>query len=95
MASSLTSPAVGIQFLDNVGIMASWTGTPTGTFAVQVSVDTVTWVPITLSPAITASGSADQAYFELNQLSAPYIRLVYTASSGSGTLNALVTAKMI
>lgn len=34
-------------------------------------------------------------YLDLNQLSAPYLRVVYTAGSGSGTLNALITAKML
>lgn len=34
-------------------------------------------------------------YFDLALLSSPYIRVVYTKTSGTGTLNAFVTAKMV
>lgn len=89
MAATITSSVTDIQFIDNIGIQLNFTGNPTGTFAVQVSADyardfggTVTnagnWVPISLSPAPSAAGSADQIYLDINQLSAPWIRVVYT-----------------
>ena len=104
MASTITSAAFQCQEQDNVGIQLNWTGTPTGAFTFQVSMDyfqdyngNITnagnWITLTLNPAITASGSANIAYVDFNQLSAPYIRFVYTPSAGSGTLNAFVTAK--
>ena len=34
-------------------------------------------------------------YLDLNQLSAPFIRIVYTKTSGSGSLDAFITAKMV
>lgn len=63
-----------------------------------------TWTPIILTyyngttvvqgiSVPTTQGSP--IYLDLNQLSAPYLRVVYTAGSGSGTLNALITAKML
>lgn len=88
MSSDLTSDPTNIQFLDNVGIQGSWTGNATGTFGVQISADfardnngNVTneghWIDITLSPVPAAAGTGDAFYVDLNQLSAPYIRLTY------------------
>ena len=62
------------------------------------------WTPILLS--YLSSGALTQAtsiptsvgspiYLDLNQLSAPWIRVVYTNSSSTGTLNAYITAKEI
>lgn len=106
--SSLTSSYTNIQGLDNVGYQVVFTGAPTGTFSVQISMDyqpgtspnaepvnAGNWVSLPLSPAIIASGSGDVAYIDLNQMSAPWIRLVYTRTSGSGTLNAFIVAKAI
>lgn len=104
MGASVTSAAFPCQFQDNIGIQLDWTGTPTGTFTVQTSVDHAQdaqgnisvaghWITLTLSTAITAAGSADDAYIDLNQLSAPWVRVVYTRSSGTGTLDCFVAAK--
>lgn len=106
MASSATSSVVEIRNQDNVGIQLTWTGTPVGTFAVQVSSDHLedlkgnvltpgNWVSLPLSPAISASGSGDTAYIDLNQISAMYVRVVYTAGSGAGSLTGIVVAKGI
>lgn len=106
MASTITSPAVHVQYQDNVGIELVWSGTPTGTFAVQASVDhaedltgNITnaghWVTLTLSASVTAAGTADFAYVDLNQLSAPWYRVVYTAVSGAGSLDLYVTQKAV
>lgn len=106
--SSITSIYTNIQGLDNIGYQIGFSGAPTGTFSVQISMDyepgkapnskpvnAGNWISLPLSPAIIASGSPDNAYIDLNQMSAPWIRLVYTKTSGSGTLNAYVVAKAI
>jgi len=104
MGVTLTSGAVEVRNQDNIGIQLHWTGTPTGTFAVQVSANhnedingniltAGNWVSIPLLPAIAAAGAADDAYIDLNQLSAAYIRIVYTRTGGAGSLDAFVTAK--
>lgn len=95
--ASLTSNVTPIQWEDNVGIQVTWSGSPVGTFAVQVSLDQINWATLPTSvfngtypvPGTTTS----PGYLDLNQLSASYIRLVYTRGSGSGTLNALLVAK--
>lgn len=104
--ATVTSAVTNIQFHDNIGIELVWTGTPTGSFAVQVSanydqdqngnvLNSGNWVSVTLSPTVSAAGSADSAYIDLNQLSAPWIRVVYTKSGGTGTLNGWITGKTV
>lgn len=104
MASTSTSGIVEIKEQDNIGIQLNWTGAPVGTFDVQISIDhaqdangnvTVAgnWISLPLSPGISASGSPDSAYIDLNQQSASYVRVVYNRTSGSGTVNGFITAK--
>jgi len=80
--------------MDRVGYQISWTGTPNGDFTVEVSNDGSIWAPLTLSTAITASGSADNAFIDVETAS-KFVRLVYTASSSTGTLQAHITGKSI
>jgi len=105
MAGDLTSKVTNIQFLDLIGIQANVvSGTPTGSLAVQVSADynqddlgnvlnVGTWVTL-VTQAIT-SGSPAATYVDLTPTSAPWIRLKYTRTSGTGVLNAFVTGKSI
>lgn len=104
-AASITSSVTNIQYLDNIGVQCNWNGTaPIGVIAIQVSADyaadefgNVTnpgnWFTLPTSPAVT--GNTGSVYVDLNQMSAPWIRAVYTKTSGTGTLNAFVTAKSI
>lgn len=106
MNASITSGVTSIQFLDNVGVQFNFTGTPTGTFQIQVSADYAqdefgnvqnpgNWVAIALPSSPVASGAAGSIYIDLNELSAPWIRLAYVRVSGAGSLNAFITAKML
>lgn len=103
MSGNLTSNVVDIEFLDNIGIQLNFTGTPTGTFGVQISMDynpqtgAGFWIYLTLptTPAAVAAGASNQIYIDLIQLTAPYIRVKYTATSGAGSLNAYINGKEI
>lgn len=107
MSGNLTSKVTNINYLDNIGVQLNMSGSPTGTFQIQVSADYAqdefgnvqnagNWVPLVLTPApIVTAGSPSFIYIDLNQLSSPWIRTVYTAGSGSGTLNAFITAKAV
>lgn len=106
MAASFNGTPTNIQEFDNVGIQLKWTGAnPIGTINVQVSLDfdprfpaNATWtyledashVPIVITPA----GTPDNGYFDLNQLSAMWVRVVYTTAGGSvGALTSKISAK--
>lgn len=106
MSANVTSSVTNIAYLDNIGVQFNFTGAPVGTFNVQVSADynedtqrnvinPGSWTSLTLSPAPTAAAAASTIYVDLNQLSAPWIRSGYTASSGSGVLSTYVTGKMV
>ena len=104
MSGSITSPVIETKLQDNLGIQLNWTGAPFGTFDVQISIDYKkdvngsvqnpgNWVSLVLIPAIAASGVPDIAYIDINQICAPYMRVLYTRGSGSGSLDMYVTGK--
>lgn len=111
MGASITSTPTNIQNLSDIAIQLNFTGTPTGTFAIQGSndfdatnmggslpgatVNTGNWVPLDLSSTPTASGAADVILINMNGLSFPWIRIVYTRTSGTGTLNAYLGGKFV
>lgn len=102
----ITSAITNIQFLDNIGIQLNWTGTPNGGAVVQISNDhaqdslgnvTVAgnWNTLTTSADAAPAGSAGSFYYDINQTSAPWIRVVYTNTSSTGTLNAFICGKAV
>lgn len=106
MGASVTSPPVEVKLQDNVGFQMNWTGSPVGTFSFQVSMDYLAdtngnvvnagnWITLPVTPAITAAGVPDVAYVDLNQISATYARVVYTRTSGTGSLTIYADAKGI
>lgn len=100
--TAITGKAVHIFGLSKASFQAIWTGTPTGTFTVQVSnypgnvynddgtiISSVTWTTLTSPAAWTAlqpAGAAGNADFSLADLSQRWIRPIYTNTSGTGTL---------
>lgn len=103
MSADITGTPTNIQYLDNICIQCVFTGSPVGTLIVQGSatyqqnptthVQTVagTWSTLT-SYAVTTAGDV---LFDLNQLSFPWVRVIYTFTSGTGTLNATVSGKAV
>lgn len=109
MASNITSTVMNIQFLDNIGLQVNLTNASSanGVLVPQTSIDysqdnqgnvtsTGNWVdmPGSVQQTITA-GQPAQTYFDLSQLSSPWLRLQYRRVSGTGTMNAFVAAKML
>lgn len=105
MSANVTGPATNISYLDNVAMQLNFTGTPTGTFSVEGSLDhkeyngqivsAGNFIPLSLATTPVASGAAGQILLDLNQLSFPYIRIVYTRTSGAGSLDAYISAKAV
>lgn len=109
MGSSIVSPVVqDMQGQQNFGLQLNFTGTPTGVFTVQVSGDYLPgtgttvlragkWINIPVrdidgnSPL--ASGAADTHMFILNNIPGPFLRVLYTPISGSGSLDIWITGK--
>lgn len=89
-----------------IGYDVSWTGTtPVGVMSVQVS-NTYTqngdgsvrnpgnWTTLTLSSPATVSGNTGNGFLDIDATGAFAIRLVYTRTSGTGTMNATLCAKV-
>ena len=78
----------------------SWTGTPTGVITVEVSNnydrirDTGNWDTLTLETAISQpAGGASNVLIDLTWLPFQFVRLKYTRTAGSGTMQAHYFAK--
>ena len=103
MSATFTSPYTNIQYLDNLMIQISYTGTPAGTFAIEgsndynpnISPDASHWGNLPLSGTPTAVGSADTIDIQMTQLACSWIRLVYTRTSGTGVCDVYITGKEV
>lgn len=106
MAGNITSEVTIVQNLSMIGYDVSWAAgsTPVGVMSVQVSntyrqngegVVQVAgnWTTLTLSTTPTVSGNTGNGYIDVDATGAYAIRLVYTRTSGSGTMNATICAK--
>ena len=93
MSADYTSPIIDVQYADNVGLQLIFTGTPTGLFYIQGSINydprttTGDWSNLDFSSAPEAAGAADNHLINLNQLPYKYIRVFYDRTSGSGSLS--------
>lgn len=91
MSGNLTSTTIDTSRVSSVVFYASWTGSPAGTLKLQVSIDGTNYVDLPDSPVIV-SGASD---FMWNVTDTNYdqIKLVYQATSGSGSLNVKANIK--
>lgn len=107
MSGDITS---AVTIIDNKSMVAygiSWSGSsPSGTLIVQVSNDysqnadgserdAGTWTDLTLDVTPTVSGNTGAGFIDLGATAAYAIRLFYDRTSGTGTLQAKVTAKVM
>ena len=94
MSGDITSASFNVKNLNDIALQFIFTGSPTGTFYVQASVNGTTWGSITTEPAtISASGAAGNHEIDLEGYSFPFIRVFYDFSSGTGSLNVYLSAK--
>jgi hypothetical protein len=91
MSLTLTAPLTDISYMDNLTLQAVWTGDAVGRFGVEGSHDGTNWVEFVFSLAATGS----PLLIDMNQLSFPKMRFVYTPDTGTGVLNVTVSGKML
>lgn len=106
MASNITSIVTVLSNLSMMSYAYTWVGSsPVGVITVQVSDDysqnadgtvknTGTWNNLPLSVSPNVSGSTGNGFIDIDQLAAYAIRTVYTAISGTGTLNCIFKGKV-
>lgn len=110
LASSFTSPATVVRYLDNCSYQINISTTDSvGTFSVQVSDDyyvnegndlvvmnSGTWTTIPLSGGPVVSAANDSIVIDLRQLPFYATRLLYTSTTaGTGTAQIYITDKSI
>lgn len=95
LAANLISPVTSVEYLDSVCIQLQWeTTTAEGTFAVEASIDGEYWTALSgINPVVSATN--DHALINITLLPSPFIRVTYTSSAGTGTVNGYISAKMV
>jgi hypothetical protein len=106
MASNITSLVTVIQKLSLVSYSCTWTGTsPVGTVTVQVSNDYSlnpdgsvsnpgTWNTLPTDGTGSVSGNTGNGFVDVDAQAGYALRLQYTATSGTGTMTAIVAGKV-
>lgn len=89
MSGTLTTVSTSMLVKKLAAVQCVYTGSPVGSLALQVSVDGISFVDA-LTQAVTG---ADTTIFNLPLLGSCYIRVKYTFTSGTGSLNVTVTIK--
>lgn len=95
ISSSQTSAEIEVGQEDYGSIYVFWTGSsPVGALTVQAKNGTNgTYRSLDFGSAISISGASGAHDLILNELPFTHLKLVYTRSSGSGSLTANVTLK--
>ncbi len=97
LAGNITSSTTNVLNLDKASIHLSWSGSsPAGTLVVEArNGDNDDWYELDFGSTISISGASGDHQIVFNELPFTSIRLVYTRSSGSGSLDAIITSKTI
>ena len=110
MSSNIIGPATIIQLLPGISYDISWTGSPVGTFSVQVSntyqegasgsvLNAGNWTTLPSSAFVgtypVPSGSAGNGFLDVVGTEAYAIRFVYNYTSGTGNLTVIPCAKVL
>jgi len=96
LSANYTSPSVDCRHLSDILLTCVCTGSPSGTFTVQYSVDNKTFYTLLDSAGnnveLALSGSAENLQFTFAEFPAGYLRLSY-ASGGTGSADIIYSAK--
>jgi hypothetical protein len=103
--STVTSAATNVRFHRVVTIQLIGTGTPTGTWAIQVSnvpsqanpptapTAASSWTTLSIVPPLAFSGGAATLATSFDKYAWEWIRAVYTRGSGSGSVDMYISAQ--
>ncbi len=94
MAASISSDGIDLQGMGKYSFHAVYTGSPNGTLKIQISNDQVSqpssvinWSDYTGSS--TTISAAGDTFYKIERDGERWARLVFTRSSGSGSLNVI------
>lgn len=96
LAASVTSAEVNVINLDKASIYVDWSGSANGTLAVEAkNAQNGEWFELDFGSPIPISGNSGSHVLIFTELPHETIRLVYTRSSGSGSIDAVLAAKQV
>lgn len=93
-AASITSLPTNVSYLDNIVYTCRWTGAPIGVITINGSLDGSDWYALpgfTVSPQ--PAGTSSSASIDIDETGFLYLQVVYTKTSGTGTLAVSIGAK--
>lgn len=97
ISASVNSSEVNVINLDKASVLVSWSGTsPVGVLKVEAkNADNGAWFELDMGGPISVSGNSGNHILLFNELPHNAIRLVYTSTSGTGNLDAVLVAKQV
>lgn len=93
MSSSITSSAIDLSSTQGFSIQAYWSGSPSGSFQLEVSNNLGSTWAVYQDSDVTLPVAGNQIFWNVSEVHFDQVRLVYTATSGSGTLTAWINCK--
>jgi len=93
MSSNITSLSTDIDESVSYCIQATFTGSPVGSIKIQGSNDPTLLGYTDITESITAISAAGSYMINVEFPAYSYVQLVYTRTSGSGTMNAKINGK--
>lgn len=97
LSGNITSEVVNVQNMDKGSVHVSWTGSsPVGTITVQArNGANDAWFNLNMGSAITISGASGDHQLIFNEMPFTDIRLQYVSTSGTGSIDAIITLKQV
>jgi hypothetical protein len=92
MSSNIISSVVDVGEVGGYCVHAVYTGSPNGTLTIEASNNGINFYVVNSISIPTANS---QLFYQVDKAHYKYVRVVYTASSGSGTLNCQISGKQI
>lgn len=92
MGANITSSSLDLNEANTYCAQLIYTGTPTGTLKLQGSNDNSNWTDIS-GKSVALAGSAGSSFLSDTGFGYGFLRIVYTFTSGTGSLTATVNAK--
>ena len=90
--AAITSLPLDTRTIPRAALMMSWTGSASGSFSVQGSVDGTTYADLGISiPSV--AGVAGNTFIDVGYTGADYLQVVYTNTGGTGSLTVKGSAK--
>lgn len=97
MAASFNTASIDISNIDDIAIVYEWSGvglSPIGVIYVEVrNGDECPWSTLDVQPIASIASDSGDDNIMITNVSFQQLRLLYTRTSGSGTLNAWLTGK--